>query len=115
MPAQEALYSFMPETFKTLDNAFGRFFFIQSGFGVKLIGIANYLFFQRLRNQTRKSGTGVAFGYTGMAKQTLGTKHLGPNDAVTQVRLLAKALNARRISLQDANIVEHGGFEEKGT
>ena len=55
----------------------------------------------------------VPFCHTGMTGKALGTKYLSANQAVTNVMLGAKSLNARCIRAQNADIVEHGGLVQE--
>ena len=61
----------------------------------------------------RQSCARVPFAHHGMAKQPQAVEHFATHDSVTDVGLGALTMNAWRIHLDDAYVVEHSGLAHK--
>ena len=60
-----------------------------------------------------KACAGVSLTHQCMAKQAKVVEHLAPHDAMANVGFGACAIDAWRIDLDDAYVVQHGSFEHK--
>ena len=95
--------------------------------GIKLVGIAYYLLFERdghklfvgqrqlllLDVPLGESCACMSLAHQGMTLPPLLAQDFSPNDAVTYVRFSAEALYAWGITTEDADIVEHGCLLEE--
>ena len=62
---------------------------------------------------TGQAGTGMALAHAGMAGVALGTQHVGPNTAMTDVGLATHTADGRSMTAHDTYVVEHGCLNDE--
>ena len=134
-PLEELLHACLAELLETLRRLYHRPFERQIRFGIELIGIADDLFLERLRDIadirwqwqvlgfnlfTRDTSARMTLTHEGTALQLVvgmpfiqRTKHPCTKESMTDIGFRAKTLDAGSIAPDDADIVEHRGFLEK--
>ena len=127
VPLFETTHAFLAKPIEALQDTLVRLLLLELGLREELVGIADDLFLHCLRRIVLQgqgkvltlngigcqARTRVALGYTSMTGKSIGTKYFATNQAVADVMFRTKALDARCIGTQDANVVKHCRLVEK--
>lgn len=123
-PFPEACQSIGTKAGQTPFSLFDGFLAFQVGFAEKFVSITYHLFFQCFRQKVfvrqwkitfhdslpGQSGPRMTLTHTSMARIAFCPQDVGTEPSVPQVMRCTEALYARRITKEDAYIVQHGGF-----
>ena len=123
-PLEELQYTFVTKLLQQLGSLSDSQHAFHSRFGIELIGIADNLFFQRLRCEIlmgqgqllafyllqRQSRSRMSLGHTGMTGKPLLTQYLATDDPVTDIWFRTVTTDAGGITAEDADVVQHGCF-----
>ena len=127
VPSTEALQAVSAKASHGGLNGSKRFFVGGMALRIELVGVADDLLFERLGQEVfvgqrqmlrnnlllREARTGMAFANAGMLRIAFAAQYLGANAAMADVGFGAKTCYSWRITAKDADVVEHGGFDEE--
>ena len=83
--------------------------------GIEFICIADHLLLHRFWLQARQPRPCMALSHTGMAFVAFVPQQFAADRSMAQIGFRAVAMDRRRLTPADADVVEHGGFfEERG-
>jgi hypothetical protein len=123
-PFEELQYTFVTKLLQQLGSLSDSQHTFHSRLRIELIGIADNLFFQRLRCEIlmgqgqllafyllqRQSRSRMSLSHTGMTGKTLLTQYLATDDPVTDIWFRTATTDAGGITAEDADVVQHGCF-----
>lgn len=123
----EAFDAVRAECFEASQSLFGCFLSVEMGLAEKFVGIADELLFECFGQEilrgkrkvlskngsARDARSGVTLANAGMTWESFGTEHVGTETTVKNIGRGAMAMDAGRIAMKNADVVQQGGFFEK--
>ena len=127
VPSTEALQTVCAKASHGGLNGSKRFLVGGMALRIELVGVADDLLFERLGQEVfvgqrqmlrdnlllREARTGMAFTNASMLWIAFTAQYLGTNATMTDVGFGAKTCYSGRMAAKDADVVEHGGFDEE--